>query len=628
VTDIWSRLGIGATGDLKAIKSAYAARLKHTRPDDDAAAYQALREAYEEAQAHARQAGLKEQQRQESPIDDAIAPQDKNTPATITIANEQPPQPHPPEHPGEPASPTPTTSATPIEPSWRAPDELAQALERLLAANDAGAAVAQWPALERELDQLPLSMHAEVSRCFADVALAAHGELLPPIRNALLRRFGWLHDFRATQALGAQRAQALRARFGGGAVFVPDEAFLRRYRFAFAFAQGAQDLKGWAQTLYIALASSHIRRLWRQLGPAQRDAAGVDPAVRQRIDRVLSRSRWPRLAVLAALGASTFGGRESSASGSWVLYLFMTIYFGTMGWFGLRLVQAMAMLIRHHFMPRLFGAIDGRGWIGIPLRTLAATACLIVASACIAAVESRSRYTPFGAEGIITVSLALSFLLAQWPRSSADSVLPWVLLLSCFVGAGLLDLACDMPWTGAAFGALWFMLNILIDRPHPSWRAAMPRPGWTAPGLLTGLVAWPATVMLWARKQAPEPAIAACGLALMATPLDSFALLFPLWMIYTLVVFGLDIAFAICGQALRHQRWKSGLHLSVLLIWLAWAVVFLGMPDLLPSAVVPGKAASRLDVAGANLLMVGLLPGACIALGAGIIQRARKWLRR
>lgn len=53
-TTAWDVLGIAETDDARAIKRAYAARLKTTRPDEDATAFQQLSDAYEWATMHAR----------------------------------------------------------------------------------------------------------------------------------------------------------------------------------------------------------------------------------------------------------------------------------------------------------------------------------------------------------------------------------------------------------------------------------------------------------------------------------------------------------------------------------------------------------------------------------------------
>ncbi|MDR2838647.1 MAG: hypothetical protein LBV49_08835 [Azonexus sp.] len=151
--------------------------------------------------------------------------------------------------------------------------------------------------------------------------------------------------------------------------------------------------------------------------------------------------------------------------------------------------------------------------------------------------------------GGVAALLILSFLLAQWPATSTDMVAPWVLSLCLLIGFGLLDLI-QRPLSGAVAGALWFMSSMLIYHHRPHWLASR-----TLPLRLSAtLIAWPATVMLWAQKESPTPAIAACALALISTPARTESVfLFPAWIICTCLLFGLDRAIAAWGQKLRRR---------------------------------------------------------------------------
>ena len=162
----WALLGLGATQDLAVIKRAYAVRLRVTRPDDDAEAYQALREAYERAQQWARW------DRGQQPSEPEPAPE----PALLV----------------EDDKPRPTVSATDlvhaVELRWRRGGDLA---------------------LSQALGEVPLAQQAGLSIAYADLVLR-----LPQLPDAfiqqLLTHFGWLDDFRSERLIGPHRVHALQ----------------------------------------------------------------------------------------------------------------------------------------------------------------------------------------------------------------------------------------------------------------------------------------------------------------------------------------------------------------------------------------------------------------------------------
>lgn len=71
---LWDILGTEPTGDERALKRAYAKRLKVTRPEDDPAAFQELREAYEYALRHAHLFAAELQEPQSAEAEAAEAP--------------------------------------------------------------------------------------------------------------------------------------------------------------------------------------------------------------------------------------------------------------------------------------------------------------------------------------------------------------------------------------------------------------------------------------------------------------------------------------------------------------------------------------------------------------------------
>ena len=183
----WHILQILPTDDERAIRRAYAKLLKHTRPDEDAAAYQALREAFDQAIALApyirREHGVSEPaERQPENHEHRFQAAFAQDTANSVTGNPQ-------------QAGCPETSASPYaEPS--APDNATLLTARIARVYDAGgsaALAAEWPHIREALDRLPLGSANRLSPQFAGF-LRRCRITYPPVWVQWADYFGWDDD--------------------------------------------------------------------------------------------------------------------------------------------------------------------------------------------------------------------------------------------------------------------------------------------------------------------------------------------------------------------------------------------------------------------------------------------------
>lgn len=189
---LWAILGTEPTGDERALKRAYAKRLKVTRPEDDPAAFQELREAYEYALRHAHlfAAELPEPQTAEAPEAPSMEPTDLWGVIDEPAQEAQEP---PAELWGviarEPAPPPELWGVVAIDPVQEAASLWQVFLEQSRRRN--GAALLTG-FLERE-ELLNLDVREEFDLCALRYCASAGYEL--PLRQGLFEQLGWDRDF-------------------------------------------------------------------------------------------------------------------------------------------------------------------------------------------------------------------------------------------------------------------------------------------------------------------------------------------------------------------------------------------------------------------------------------------------
>lgn len=270
----WELLGIEPTQDMRAIKRAYSVKLKTTRPDDDAEAYQSLREAYDWALSFAKFSNvyeIRDTDEEESPVQQATSASEPEPGPPLTLPIEE----------SEQALELPHVKATEViaQEAFVQGPTVESVMEDCTKVwyLKGGAGLSQaWPGIQAQLEQVPIAQYQRASRAFAQF-VSEESDLPVDVLVALTRHFQWGLDFRADQLLGPQLSHALHQKLDGVEVF----AAFRPERFT-------QHV--WA--LELAKLWDNNRRVWARLL-----ALGLDCSTRHRI---LS----ARLSTLRALGAS------------------------------------------------------------------------------------------------------------------------------------------------------------------------------------------------------------------------------------------------------------------------------------------------------------------------------------
>jgi hypothetical protein len=346
----WQRLGLeGPTQDARIIKRAYARALRHARPDDDAVAYQSLREAYDRllhgAQRAEAGAGAAADGEHDLPFVDT-AP---DAPLRIEVAEAG--------VPGPGAAP-PALCARLLDAQARGP----------------GAVDALLPELRRELAALPLQWRPLASTLFADLVLQTP-DLPPAAKRLLQEHFAWLEDFRAGKLLGTRRLEALSAAIGVLRPPLSDPRILQTYADTLALHALIERQRRLAAALLAALLGPALERQFDEAGTGLLARLGLDPPRRERLRRTIGYGQALRVAtvglvvLLACLACAPGAG---AALGD-------ALQLGWIGWVGPR---ACARALRWLALAQRPGTRLGRlpwrrlrpwwPWIGVLILVVAA----------------------------------------------------------------------------------------------------------------------------------------------------------------------------------------------------------------------------------------------------------------
>jgi hypothetical protein len=202
--NIWQILGIEPSQDTGEIKKAYAAKLKVTRPDDNAAAYQQLRGAYQLALEHAKS----------TPFTSAVSNKNQHSDGSLveahtTIQVADAGMSSVPQMPCQStdtkekySSPNEATSPKNQIPhlSLPTPEQIIQQVFQHWDIDNDLTLVAYWPQLKQTLMDAPLDHVNYYSNVLAEMVIS-YPKLPPQFIELLSDHFGWTEDFKWQRSL-------------------------------------------------------------------------------------------------------------------------------------------------------------------------------------------------------------------------------------------------------------------------------------------------------------------------------------------------------------------------------------------------------------------------------------------
>ena len=283
-SQVWECLGLaGPTQDIRAIKSAYARRLRHTRPEDDPQAYQDLRAAYEAAQQWAALPAVAEEPGQ---------PTERLAPAQAVATPIAAPAEYAAERLEEPLPELDLPALfNRLDQTWTLFGE--QALWRA------------WAEVAAQLESAPLARQGEVSARMADWVLN-HPSAPPGWLYQVAKQFGWLDDFRVQRLIGPERVQALQALYLDNVL--PVQLSAETVDAFSPLTQALQAAQQGPRWLALLLAVMHGGRLGLLAGALDRRlfrGLGLAPETSERLAPLLRQAFWVRVSLLLALLGST-----------------------------------------------------------------------------------------------------------------------------------------------------------------------------------------------------------------------------------------------------------------------------------------------------------------------------------